>query len=80
MQLRGKTTAGSLLLTLTLLTTLTYAHNITRLLAKHSEFSTFNHYLILTHLAADINERTIITICAINNSAISAFLSKHFSI
>ncbi|CAN6691605.1 unnamed protein product [Malus baccata var. baccata] len=61
MQLRGKTTADSLLLTLTLLTTLTHAHNITRLFAKHSEFSTFNHYLTLTHLAADINERTIIT-------------------
>ncbi|KAM1206437.1 hypothetical protein FF1_007082 [Malus domestica] len=80
MQLYRKTTAGSFLLTLTILTTLTYAHNITRLLAKHSEFSTFNHYLTLTHLAADINERTIITICAIDNSAISAFLSKHLSI
>ncbi|KAM2057887.1 hypothetical protein FF1_030355 [Malus domestica] len=80
MQLRRATTAGAFLLTLTLLTTLTEAHNITRLLAKHPEFSTFNHYLTLTHLAADINDRTTITVCAVDNSAMSALLSKHLSI
>ncbi|CAN2060820.1 unnamed protein product [Malus fusca] len=79
MQLRRATTAGAFLLTLTLLTTLTEAHNITRLLAKHPEFSTFNHYLTLTHLAADINDRTTITVCAVDNSAMSALLSKHLS-
>ncbi|KAL6284277.1 hypothetical protein ACE6H2_015206 [Prunus campanulata] len=80
MQLRRATAAGALLLTLTLLTTLAQAHNITRILAKHPEFSTFNHYLTLTHLAAEINQRTTITVCAVDNSAMSALLTKSPSI
>ncbi|CAB4278224.1 unnamed protein product [Prunus armeniaca] len=80
MQLRRATAAGALLLTLTLLTTLAEAHNITRILAKHPEFSTFNHYLTLTHLAAEINQHTTITVCAVDNSAMSALLAKKPSI
>lgn len=57
-----------------------HAHNITRLLAKHPEFSTFNHYLSLTHLADEINRRTTITVCAVDNAAISEILAKHLSI
>lgn len=56
------------------------AHNITEILAKHPEFSTFNHYLTLTHLAPEINSRTTITVCAVDNAAMSSLLSKHPSI
>ncbi|KAJ4977068.1 hypothetical protein NE237_002174 [Protea cynaroides] len=58
----------------------TDAHNITKILAKYPEFSTFNHYLSLTHLAADINSRETITVCAVDNAAMSDLLSKHLSI
>ncbi|PON32948.1 FAS1 domain containing protein [Parasponia andersonii] len=53
------------------------AHNITKILAKHPEFSTFNHYLTLTHLAAEINRRTTITVCAVDNAAMDDILAKH---
>ncbi|KAF7833164.1 fasciclin-like arabinogalactan protein 2 [Senna tora] len=56
------------------------AHNITRLLAKHPEFSTFNHYLSATHLAAEINRRETITVLALDNAAMSSLLEKHLSI
>ncbi|ESW18637.1 hypothetical protein PHAVU_006G057400 [Phaseolus vulgaris] len=63
-----------------LLATLSQAHNITRILAQHPEFSTFNHYLTLTHLAPEINGRTTITVCAVDNAAMDELLSKHPSI
>ncbi|KAE8730533.1 Fasciclin-like arabinogalactan protein 2 [Hibiscus syriacus] len=56
------------------------AHNITRILAKHPEFSTFNHYLTVTHLAAEINRRQTITVLALNNAAMSSLLSKQLSL
>ncbi|EXB36062.1 hypothetical protein L484_018219 [Morus notabilis] len=56
------------------------AHNITKILAKHPEFSTFNHYLTLTHLAPEINRRTTITVLAIDNAAMSDILGKNPSI
>ncbi|XP_004516114.2 fasciclin-like arabinogalactan protein 1 [Cicer arietinum] len=56
------------------------AQNITRILEKHPEFSTFNHYLTLTHLALEINTRTTITVCAVDNSAMTNLLAKHPSI
>ncbi|KAK8505971.1 hypothetical protein V6N12_074033 [Hibiscus sabdariffa] len=56
------------------------AHNITRILAKHPEFSTFNHYLTVTHLAAEINRRETITVLALNNAAMSSLLSKQLSL
>ncbi|CAK7349135.1 unnamed protein product [Dovyalis caffra] len=56
------------------------AHNITRILAKHPQFSTFNHYLTLTHLAAEINRRQTITVLALDNSAMSSLISKQLSV
>ncbi|KAK9072238.1 hypothetical protein SSX86_008672 [Deinandra increscens subsp. villosa] len=56
------------------------AHNITAILAKFPEFSTFNHYLTVTHLADDINNRETITVCAVNNAGMSDLLSKHLSV
>ncbi|KAF5459525.1 hypothetical protein F2P56_023466 [Juglans regia] len=58
----------------------THAHNITRILAKHPDFSTFNHYLTLTHLASEINRRLTITVLAVDNAAMSSLLSKHLSL
>ncbi|GMY30954.1 fasciclin-like arabinogalactan protein 1 [Fagus crenata] len=59
---------------------ISHAHNITRELASHPDFSTFNHYLTLTHLAGEINRRTTITVCAVDNAAMSDLLSTHPSI
>ncbi|CAK7324502.1 unnamed protein product [Dovyalis caffra] len=61
-------------------TTITHGHNITHILASHPSFSTFNHYLTLTHLAGEINRRTTITVCAVDNAAMSELLSKKPSI
>ncbi|KAI3820461.1 hypothetical protein L1987_08008 [Smallanthus sonchifolius] len=55
-------------------------HNITSILAKFPEFSTFNHYLTITHLADEINNRQTITVCAVNNPGMSDLLSKHLSV
>lgn len=68
------------LLVLLLSSTTSHAHNITRILAKHPEFSTFNHYLTVTHLAAEINRRQTITVLALDNSAMSSLLSKQLSV
>lgn len=56
------------------------AHNITLLLASHPSFSTFNHYLTLTHLAAEINARTTITVLAVDNAVMEELLSSHPSL
>ncbi|KAM7492424.1 hypothetical protein LguiA_035345 [Lonicera macranthoides] len=69
-----------LLLSLSLLSFTTHAHNITRILAKHPDFSSFNHYLTITHLAGEINRRRTITVCAVNNAAMSGLLSKKLPI
>ncbi|XP_068638686.1 fasciclin-like arabinogalactan protein 1 [Aristolochia californica] len=66
----------TLFLSLVLLGSAVSAHNITRILAKHPEFSTFNRYLMTTHLAPEINRRETITVLALDNSAMSAILSK----
>uniref|UniRef100_A0A2P2Q2U4 Fasciclin-like arabinogalactan protein 1 n=1 Tax=Rhizophora mucronata TaxID=61149 RepID=A0A2P2Q2U4_RHIMU len=71
-----RSTVLSLLLILLTTISLTHAHNVTRLLAKHPEFSTFNHYLTLTHLAGDINSHTTITVCAVDNAAMKELLAK----
>lgn len=68
------------LLLLFLSSTGSHAHNITTILAKHPEFSTFNHYLTLTHLASEINRRLTITVLALDNAAMSSLLSKHLSL
>ncbi|XP_059662392.1 fasciclin-like arabinogalactan protein 1 [Cornus florida] len=81
MQLRPAA-AGTIVLSimLFLLSGSIQAHNITRILAKFPEFSTFNHYLTVTHLAADINNRETITVCAVDNTGMSDLLSKHLSV
>ncbi|KAJ9687027.1 hypothetical protein PVL29_015761 [Vitis rotundifolia] len=58
----------------------THAHNITHILAKHPEFSTFNHYLTITHLAGEINRRQTITVLAVSNAGMADLLSKHLSV
>ncbi|CAN1180878.1 Fasciclin-like arabinogalactan protein 2, partial [Linum perenne] len=70
-----------LLLSLFLFSTATVsAHNITHILAKHPEFSTFNHYLTETHLASEINHRQTITVLALDNAAMSSLIDKHLSL
>ncbi|KAL9243965.1 hypothetical protein vseg_017793 [Gypsophila vaccaria] len=56
------------------------AFNITKILSHHPEFSTFNDYLTKTHLANEINSRETITVLALDNSAMSSLLSKHFNL
>lgn len=58
----------------------TRGFNITKILASHPDFSTFNHYLTATHLASEINRRQTITILAIDNAAMSPLLAKHLSL
>lgn len=52
------------------------AHNITKILERNPEFSTFNELLTKTHLAAQINNRKTITILAIPNDSIGDLASK----
>ncbi|KAF8414265.1 hypothetical protein HHK36_002265 [Tetracentron sinense] len=82
MQLFPATSRTSIfyLLVLLLLSYATDAHNITSILAKNPEFSTFNHYLTITHLAGEINRRQTITVCAVDNAGMADLLSKHLSI
>ncbi|THU62333.1 hypothetical protein C4D60_Mb01t04020 [Musa balbisiana] len=55
-----------------LLFPLAASHNITTMLAKFSDFSTFSDLLTRTQLASDINSRKTITVLAVNNGAISS--------
>ncbi|XP_074592213.1 LOW QUALITY PROTEIN: fasciclin-like arabinogalactan protein 2 [Curcuma longa] len=56
------------------------AHNITKILAQHPEFSTFNHYLSATHLASEINRRLTITLLVVDNTGMKDLLAKHLSL
>ncbi|KAJ6836079.1 putative fasciclin-like arabinogalactan protein 1 [Iris pallida] len=56
------------------------AYNITKILSAHPEFSTFNHYLSLTHLASDVNRRLTVTVLALDNAAMSSLLDRHLSL
>ncbi|KAK8688695.1 hypothetical protein V6N13_087441 [Hibiscus sabdariffa] len=69
-----------LLLLLLSFSTPTNASNITLILNKYPQFSTFNHYLTATHLASQINRRQTITVLALDNTAMSSLLSRHFSL
>ncbi|KAG5578853.1 hypothetical protein H5410_049480 [Solanum commersonii] len=82
MQLRSMAAVATVVLSLALLLLphTTSAHNITHILAKYPQFSTFNHYLTETHLAAEINSRETITVCAVDNAGMAELLSKHLSI
>ncbi|KAL4352104.1 hypothetical protein GQ457_06G027590 [Hibiscus cannabinus] len=70
----------ALLFLLLSFSTPTNASNITLILAKYPQFSTFNHYLTATHLASQINRRQTITVLALDNTAMSSLLSRHFSL
>ncbi|MCD7462798.1 hypothetical protein HAX54_049380 [Datura stramonium] len=76
----AKSSFSLLVLLFLAITATSSAHNITRILAKHPEFSTFNRYLSLTHLASEINRRLTITVCAVDNAAMDDLLDKHMSI
>ncbi|KAL8505430.1 hypothetical protein ACS0TY_016606 [Phlomoides rotata] len=82
MQFRRAAAAAVVVLSLSLflLSSTTTAHNITSILAKFPEFSTFNHYLTETKLALEINERETITVCAVNNAGMADLLSKHLTL
>lgn len=82
MQLRlaAAIAAALLSLTLFLLPSTAAALNITHILAKYPEFSTFNHYLTATQLAPEINRRQTITICAVDNAGMAGLLSKHLDL
>ncbi|XP_058763593.1 fasciclin-like arabinogalactan protein 1 [Vicia villosa] len=56
------------------------AHNISHILSQTPEFSTFNHYLTLTHLASEIDRHTTITVLAVNNAAMDDLIAKDLSI
>lgn len=71
---------SGLLPLLLLLSSAVDGHNITHILAGHPDFSTFSHYLTVTHLAAEINHRRTITVCAVDNAAMNDLLAKHFSL
>ncbi|XP_055808594.1 fasciclin-like arabinogalactan protein 1 [Solanum dulcamara] len=82
MQLRSVAAVATVVISLAhlLFPHATSAHNITHILAKYPQFSTFNHYLTETHLAAEINSRETITVCAVDNAGMAELLSKHLSI
>ncbi|KAL0429699.1 UNVERIFIED_CONTAM: Fasciclin-like arabinogalactan protein 14 [Sesamum radiatum] len=44
------------------------AFNITQVLSQYTSFSTFNNYLTLTNLAAEINSRQSITVLVVENN------------
>ncbi|CAL0323115.1 unnamed protein product [Lupinus luteus] len=53
-----------------------HAFDITKLLNKYPELSTFNNYLTQTNLADQINTRNTITILAVDNGAASSISGK----
>ncbi|PKA58656.1 Fasciclin-like arabinogalactan protein 2 [Apostasia shenzhenica] len=57
-----------------------HGFNVTKILGEHPDFSTFNHYLTVTHLAGEINSRRTITVLAVNNAGMAELLGKHFSL
>ncbi|KAE9467625.1 hypothetical protein C3L33_00446, partial [Rhododendron williamsianum] len=67
---------NSLLVSFFLLFYTTNAFNITHILGKYPDFSTFNNYLTQTQLAAAINSRQTLTILAVDNAGISPLSGK----
>lgn len=65
---------------MTILSLSSTAHNITLILDGRKQFSTFNHYLSVSHLAEEINRRQTITVLAVDNAAMNELLRKHLSI
>ncbi|KAF3331436.1 fasciclin-like arabinogalactan protein 2 [Carex littledalei] len=61
-------------------TPLCQGFNVTKILLKYPEFSTFNHYLSVTHLADEINRRLTITVLAVSNGGMAPLLSRGLSL
>lgn len=80
MQLSPAVVVLSLYVYAILLFSTAHGHNITQILAKHDQFSTFNRYLSLTHLAEEINRRQTITVLVLDNAAMNDILDKHYSL
>ncbi|KZV36213.1 fasciclin-like arabinogalactan protein 1-like [Dorcoceras hygrometricum] len=82
MQLHRGVAASSvaLILAVLLLSPTTDAFDVTLMLNKHPEFSTFSHYLSVTELAPEINRRRTITVCAVDNAGMADLLSKHLTL
>ncbi|KMZ56627.1 Fasciclin-like arabinogalactan protein 10 [Zostera marina] len=80
----GTCTSFGMILTgiiaMTILSLSSTAHNITLILDGRKQFSTFNHYLSVSHLAEEINRRQTITVLAVDNAAMNELLRKHLSI
>ncbi|XP_073003030.1 fasciclin-like arabinogalactan protein 2 [Typha latifolia] len=55
-------------------------YNITKILAQHPDFSSFNHYLTVTRLASEINRRDTITVLAVDNAGMASLLAKHLTL
>ncbi|KAJ3694773.1 hypothetical protein LUZ60_000150 [Juncus effusus] len=69
----------ALLLLIASFVPLSRGHNITKILAQHPEFSTFNHYLSETHLAGEINRRLTITVLVVSNGGMGPLLARGLS-
>lgn len=83
MQLRHAAAASAAILSLALFllpSAAAAALNITHVLGKYPEFSTFNHYLTATQLAPEINSRQTITVCVVDNAGMAGLLSKHLDL
>ncbi|XP_073047931.1 fasciclin-like arabinogalactan protein 1 [Primulina eburnea] len=78
MQLRGG--AAAVFLAVLIVFPTTDAFNVTSMLDKHPEFSTFNHYLSVTQLAPEINRRRTITVCVVDNPGMADLLAKHLTL
>ncbi|XP_059461512.1 fasciclin-like arabinogalactan protein 3 [Corylus avellana] len=52
------------------------AFNITKLLGRHPNFSSFNDYLTQTQISQQINSRNTITVLAVDNKAIASISGK----
>ncbi|KAL8497320.1 hypothetical protein ACS0TY_020849 [Phlomoides rotata] len=65
-----------LLLSLSLAIHTTDAFNITAMLEKYPDYSTFNSYLTQANLVSEINSRQTITVLAVDNSNISPLAGK----
>ncbi|CAA0838644.1 Fasciclin-like arabinogalactan protein 1 [Striga hermonthica] len=61
---------------LLLLPSTAYVDNITHILAGHPSLSLFNQHLTTTHLAAEINGRQTITVCAVDDDAMNLLLAN----
>ncbi|XP_057767745.1 fasciclin-like arabinogalactan protein 14 [Salvia miltiorrhiza] len=70
----------SLLLSLFLLIHSSNGYDITQILNKYPDFSTFNSYLTQTNLASAINSRNTITVLVVDNANLAPLSSKSLDV